>query len=159
MTPRLRMLAATLLTLAVAAPLWAAGEAAKADMDAVREAIRANKKALISGNVTLTDDEAKRFWPVYDRYQKEMAAVNDRLGKVITDYAGSLENLSNETAVKLAKDYQAAEEERLKVRRAYLEALEKALPGRKAVRVYQIENQIDAVVRYDLATQSPIVKE
>ena len=79
--------------------------------------------------------------------------------KVLTDYAASFEDLSNETALKLAKDYQAAEEERLKVRRAYLGALEKVLPGRKAVRVYQIENKIDAVVRYDLATEIPVVKQ
>jgi len=157
--PRVRIFTATLLTLALAAPLWGAGEAAKADMDAVRDAIRANKKALVSANVTLTDEEAARFWPVYDRYQKELAAVNDRFVKVLTDYADSIESLSNEKAVKLAKDYLAAEEDRLKVRRAYLEALEKALPGRKAVRVYQIENKIDAVVRYDLATEIPVVKE
>ncbi len=157
--PRLRILTVTLLTLALAVPLWGAGEATKADMEIVRDAIRANKKALVSANVTLTDQEAARFWPVYDRYQKELAAVNDRFAKVLTDYAASFEDLSNERALKLAKDYLAAEEERLKVRRAYLEALEKALPGRKAVRVYQIENKIDAVVRYDLATEIPVVKE
>jgi hypothetical protein len=157
--PRLRILTATLLTLALAAPLWGAGEATKADMEIVRDAIRANKKALVSANVTLTDDEAARFWPVYDRYQKELAAVNDRFAKVLTDYAASFEDLSNEKAVALAKDYLATEEDRLKVRRAYLAALEKALPGRKAVRVYQIENKIDAVVRYDLATEIPVVKQ
>src|SRR3982750_811517 len=133
--PRPRILTATLLMLALAAPLWGAGAATKADMEIVRDAIRANKKALVSANVTLTDEEAARFWPVYDRYQKELAAVNDRFAKVLTDYAASFEDLSNETALKLAKDYQAAEEERLKVRRAYLGALEKVLPGRKAVRV------------------------
>ncbi|HEY2292768.1 MAG TPA: hypothetical protein VGM86_18860 [Thermoanaerobaculia bacterium] len=157
--PRPGLLTATLLTLAIAAPLWGAGEATKADMEIVRDAIRANKKALVSANVTLTDEEAARFWPVYDRYQKQLAAVNDRFAKVLTDYAASFEDLSNEQALKLAKDYQTVEEDRLKVRRAYLAALEKVLPGRKAVRVYQIENKIDAVVRYDLATEIPVVKE
>ena len=159
MMPRLRIFTATLLTLACVAPLWGAGESTKADMEIVRDAIRANKKALVSANVTLTDEEAARFWPVYDRFQKDLAAVNDRFAKVLTDYAASFEDLSNDNALKLAKDYQAAEEERLKVRRAYLTALEKVLPGRKAVRVYQIENKIDAVVRYDLATEIPVVKE
>jgi len=157
--PRLRILTATLLTLALAAPLWGAGEATKADMEIVRDAIRANKKALVSANVTLTGEEAARFWPVYDRYQKELAAVNDRFAKVLTDYAASFEDLSNDKAMALAEDYLAAEAGRLKVRRAYFDALAKVLPGRKAVRVYQIENKIDAVVRYDLATEIPVVKE
>ncbi len=32
-------------------------------------------------------------------------------------------------------------------------------PGKKAARFYQIENKMDAVVRYDLAAQIPVVEE
>ena len=35
----------------------------------------------------------------------------------------------------------------------------KALPGRKVARLYQIENKMDAVMRYDLAGQIPVVEE
>jgi len=33
------------------------------------------------------------------------------------------------------------------------------LPGKKVVRFYQIENKMDAVLRYDLAAQIPVVGE
>ncbi len=35
----------------------------------------------------------------------------------------------------------------------------KALPGRKVARFYQIENKMDAVIRYNLAATIPVVEE
>ena len=54
-------------------------------------AIRANRKALVAVNLKLTDDEAAKFWPVYDRYQKDLNAIGDRLLGVIQDYGARLE--------------------------------------------------------------------
>ena len=51
------------------------------------------------------------------------------------------------------------EDDRIKVRREYLPQFAKLLPGRKAARFYQIENKIDAFVRYDLAAEIPVVEE
>lgn len=154
-----RTLLAAALTLALAAPLYGAGESAKADMDILRDSIRANKKALVAANMTLTDEEAALFWPLYDRYQKDLAAVNDRLVKVVEDYAASYPEVSNEKAMKLTEDYLSAESDRAQLRRKYLEELSKALPGRKVMLFYQIENKIDAIVRYDLATEIPVVEK
>jgi hypothetical protein len=33
------------------------------------------------------------------------------------------------------------------------------LPGRKVMRFYQIENKIDAVLRYELAASIPVVEQ
>src|SRR5262245_48639761 len=92
-----------LLLLAVSATPGRAGEAAKADLDILRDTIRANKKALVAVNLTLSDAEAAQFWPVYDRYQQELAGVNDRLVKVIEDYTTNFRNLSNEKALQLVE--------------------------------------------------------
>jgi hypothetical protein len=35
----------------------------------------------------------------------------------------------------------------------------KVLPGTKVARFYQIENKLDAVVRYEMAGQIPLVKQ
>jgi hypothetical protein len=43
----------------------------EANLDILLDTIRANKKALVAANLTLTDEEAARFWPLYDRYQTE----------------------------------------------------------------------------------------
>jgi len=149
----------TMLMLTLAPTPGGGGEAAKANLDILRDTIRTNRKALVAANLTLSDEEAGRFWPLYDRYQGELGAVQDRTVKVIQDYTASFRGLSNEKAMQLADEWLSAEGDRVKVRRTYLQEFAKVLPGRKVVRLYQIENKMDAVLRYDLAAEIPVVDE
>ena len=57
------------------------------NMQAAREKLQADKRLFVTEHMKLTDSESKVFWPVYDSYQKEMGTVNDRLAKLIQDYA------------------------------------------------------------------------
>ena len=157
------LLAATLASCLSTGAVHAAepGRPAKSEVnrDLLRDTIRANRKALVAANLTLSNDEAGRFWPLYDKYQTELTAVQDRAVKVIEDYTASFKSISDEKAMKLADDWLSAEVDRVKVRRAYLEQFAKVVPGRKVVRFYQIENKMDAVLRYDLAGEIPVVEE
>lgn len=159
---RLVLVAAGILGLSAAA-LYAAqsptSQSAEADQDLLVDAIRSNRQALVAANLRLSDEEAGKFWPIYDRYQKEMNAIGDRLVGVIQDYTANFSDLSNDKAMKLVDEYLAVEGDRVKVRRAYVDEFAKALPGRKVARFYQIENKMDAVIRYDLAATIPVVEE
>jgi hypothetical protein len=157
--PRSRIVLMAVLALGLLAAPGRAGEADKADLDILLDTIRANRKALVASNLTLTDEEAGKFWPLYDRYQGELNAVQDRGVKIIEDYSASFKNLSDEKAMKLATDWLAAEADRVKIRQGYLDQFAKVLPGRKVVRFYQIENKMDAVLRYDLASHIPVVEQ
>jgi len=157
--PRSRMVLMALLALGLSASPVRAGEADKANLGILLDTIRVNRKALVAANLTLSDEEAGKFWPLYDRYQGELNAVKDRGVKIIEDYSASFKNLSDEKAMKLAGDWLAAEADRVKIRQTYLDQFAKVLPGRKVVRFYQIENKMDAVMRYDLAGQIPVVEE
>jgi hypothetical protein len=147
-----------IMTLFVAAPVFA-GPAADANLEILRDTIRANKKALVAANLTLSDTEAAAFWPLYDRYEGELKDVNDRLVKIIEEYTKDYRSLSDQRAQKLSEDYLTVEEDRAKVRRAYFADFIKVLPGKKAARFYQIENKMNAVVRYDLAATIPVLEE
>jgi hypothetical protein len=123
------------------------------------DTIRANKKAFVAVNLELSPDEAKNFWPLYDQYQKEISANGDRVLAIVEDYTSNFHDLSNEKAAQLMDGYLAAEAERVQVRRTYLPQFAKILPGRTVARFYQLENKMDAVVRYDLAGTIPVVDE
>jgi len=159
---RLVLAAAVILGLS-AAVLYAeqppTDQGAGANLDVLVDAIRSNRQALVAVNLKLTDEEAGKFWPIYDRYQKEINAIGDRLVGVIQDYTTNFRDLSDNKAMKLVDDYLAVEADRVKVKRAYVDEFAKALPGRKVARFYQIENKMDAVIRYDLAATIPVVDE
>lgn len=137
----------------------AAGAPAEANRDLLVNTLRVNRRALVSVNLNLSSDQAAQFWPLYDRYQAELNGVTDRVVALVNDYIAHYRDLSDEKALQLMTDYLALETERLKVRQTYLPEFAKILPGRTVARFYQIENKIDAVMRYDLAATIPVVEE
>jgi hypothetical protein len=158
-----RLFVATIILGLSAAAVHAApparGQAATAEINVLLDAIRSNRKAMVAVNLKLTDEEAGKFWPLYDRYQKEINGIGDRLAGVIQNYTAKFSDLSNDEARKLLDDYLAVEADRVKVKRAYVDEFATALPGRKLARFYQIENKLDAVIRYNLAAAIPVVEE
>ena len=158
-----RLLAASLVCLLSAAAVQAADggatETPQAEPGILLDAIRANRKALVAVNLELSPEEAEKFWPLYERYQQEVGAIADRVVAIVEEYTAAFRDLSNEKALELMERYLAAEAERLQVRRTYLGEFTKVLPGRTVARFYQIENKMDAILRYDLAATIPVVEE
>ena len=128
------------------------------DMQIVLEKIRADKKLFVSENMQLTEAEAKRFWPIYEKYQDELFLLRSRTAKLILDYRDNYAKMTNETAKKLMDELMAIESMGVKLRQTYLPNFRKALPEVKVVRYYQIENKIQAVLYFDLARKIPLMK-
>ena len=152
------LLAVPLLVLVAAPPIYA-GESDEATLEILLGTLRSNRKALVAVNLALTDDEARSFWPVYDRYEEDLAAIQDRLLAVIREYAANLTSMSDEEAEQLVGEYLQGETDHAALRKAYLKPISEALPGVKMMRFYQIENKIMAILRYDLAATIPVVPE
>lgn len=150
------ILAVSLLLAAVAAPVRAADEP-EASLETLVETLRSNRKALVAANLELDATEAAAFWPVYEKYQAELATVQDRLAQVIQDYTTNFATMTDAKALELVDAYLAAEVERAKIRQSYRDPIAKALPGRKVMRFYQIENKADAVLRFELAKTIPVI--
>ncbi len=136
-----------------------AADAPQAQPGVLLDTIRANRRALVAVNLELSPQEAEEFWPLYDRYQKEINAIGDRVVAIVEDYTASFRDLPDDKARKLMENYLDAEADRLEVRRDYLGKFAKILPGRTVARFYQIENKMDAILRYDLAATIPVVDE
>jgi len=156
------LIAAAAALLLFTAPAARAEESAqKKSMEIVREALRADKKALVASNLQLTDAEAKAFWPLYDKYQKELITANNKLYQVIEEYAAAYNKnkLDDAKALDLVHRYFAADEARSKVRSSHVDPFSKVLPGLKVARFYQVENKLDAVVRYEMAEHIPLMKQ
>lgn len=129
-------------------------------MEALKAKVKADKKLVVSANLNLTDAEAKAFWPVYDSYQKDLAGINQRVGKLIMSYADAYNNntLDDAKAKALLEEAVEIEGAQAALNKSYLPKVEKVLPMKKAAVYYQIESKIRALVRYDLASQIPLAK-
>ena len=52
----------------------------------------------------------------------------------------------------------ALQEDRLNLLKSYIPKFSKVLPTKKVVRLYQVENKLDAILGYELARGIPLVK-
>jgi len=148
------------LAITLALPAFAADTSGTSSMDILRQKTTADKKFLVVSNMNLTDAEAKEFWPIYKAYQKDLYQINERLDKVIKDYAEAYNKgaLSDDTAKKLLNEAIAIELAEVKLKQSYIPKLDKILPATKVARYIQIETKIRAVIHYILAERIPLVK-
>ena len=128
------------------------------NMQILREKIKADKKLLVAANMELTESEAKAFWPVYEKYQNELFLLRTRTLKLINDYADAYEKMSNDKAKALLDELMNIDSLGLKLRQTYLPKFRQVLPEVKVVRYYQIENKINAALKYELAANIPLMK-
>ena len=130
------------------------------NMQILREKVKADKKLLVAANMELTESEAKGFWPVYEEYQKDLVAINQRIGKLIESYAADYRTntLTDEKAKKLIDELVAIEQAEAGLKTSYVPKLSKVLPLKKVARYMQIENKVRAGVRYELAESIPLVR-
>lgn len=143
----------------VAASVFAE-EASTSNMEILRDKIKADKKLVVAANLGLTEAEAKKFWPVYDAYQKDLQAINERLAKLIGSYAEDYnkDTLDDAKAKKLIDEALAIEENEVKLKKSFVPKLSEAIPMKKVARYIQIENKIRAIGKYELAAGVPLVE-
>ena len=162
-----KCVAALLFAVAVIAAQSAQAEGNVADvtdMAALRTAVRADKKALVAATIKLTDAEAKKFWPVYEAYQRDLDMADRRRTVALEGLIGLDKPISNLYAKNLTNELIAADEIEIKSRRTLHNRLIKPLPGRlimpaaKGARYLQLEAKIRAYQAYDIASTIPLVK-
>jgi hypothetical protein len=156
---------AVLMGLAVVAllihmPQEVSSQQARDGIEVTRAAIKAERRAIVSLNLELTDAESRAFWPVYDEYWVQKKKVGDRLVVLIEDFAKhyKYESLSDEKAEEMIKEFLSVMQDENKLRRKHLKRFMKVLPAKKVLRYYQIENKLDAMIDLELAATIPLAK-
>jgi hypothetical protein len=149
-----------LWTTAAAAQGKPAADKPADSMQALRQQLLVDKKAVVTANLSLTQAEAKAFWPLYEEYQKGLARVNDGLATLIVAYAReyNADTLTDEKARKLLDSYFGVEDAEVKLRRSFVPRFAKVLPGRKLARYMQMENKMRILVKYEIASEVPLAQ-
>jgi Spy/CpxP family protein refolding chaperone len=156
-----KLLAASVLAFAVlAAPFAIAQDKASdvTDMQALRAAVKSDKHALVASTLDLTNAEAKRFWPIYDTYQRNLDASSRRRVVALEALLFPDKGVTNLAAKNLITELMAVDEAEVKARHALRIRLMRALPPIKTARYLQLEDKIQAMQDYDIASTVPLIR-
>jgi len=125
----------------------------------LRQDLRSQKKQLIAANLTLTDAESTKFWPVYDQFSTEMTALGDQKYALIKEYAQNFGSLTDAQAQSLLNRSLALDEAAAQLRIKYVPIVNKVLPGTKTATFFQMERRISALIDLQVSSQIPLVQD
>jgi hypothetical protein len=126
------------------------------DLELLRKDLRSQKKQIIAANMDLTDTEAEKFWPVYDRYAADLAKIYDTKIALVEEYLDNYNTMSGDEAEVYLRRRAAVEENVMQLRLKYVPEFRRVLSGRQAALFFQIEWRLDLLINLQLA-QAPLI--
>ena len=127
------------------------------DIEMLRSDLRSQRKQIVAQNMTLTTDEATKFWPIFDQYRQEAIKPNDTRWTLIKDYAANYGTMSEAQAQDYMKRSTEIDQQLLTLRMKYVPIFEKVISAQKTALWYQIDRRLDLLINLQLASMIPVV--
>src|SRR3954471_19386211 len=135
----------------VSAGAWAAAQraqpvnAAPTSIDDVLKAVRSDLQGeradIIAKNLTLTSEQAAKFWPLYEGYQKEQNVIMDEQLRGIQRFIEGFDTLDDAAALGLINAHFDRDARMTALRKKWLGQFQTALNTKLVVRVMQIDRR------------------
>ncbi len=126
-------------------------------LEMLRSDVSATKIRTINEVMKLTGPEAEKFWPVYRKYEKELAVVGDRKLALIREFAplhfGG--RLDDKQAADLATRWLKNTQERLDLWKKYHKQISRAVSPIRAAQFLQVEHQMALFIDLNIAAEMP----
>ena len=119
--------------------------------------IQADRKGVVERSMELTPKEAKRFWPIYESFQRELERPHREYTRAVIDYVAIENSLTNANARRLTEQVLNASVDDARLRQRYFKKFLGALPAKKAARYMQLENKMQTALQYETAAALPLV--
>ena len=121
------------------------------DIKLFRKNLQSERKQIVAANMNLTDAEAEKFWPVYDRYAADLAKINDQKAALINEYWQTFDTMNSEQAESYVRKRGAVEESIMQLRLKYIPIFGKVLSGRQTALFFQIDWRLGLMIDLQLA--------
>ena len=135
--------------------------ASPAQIDEALKAMRADMQSsradIMAKSLTLTADQAAKFWPVFNEFQKEQNVIMDAQLKGIQKYSESHETLDAAGALALVNALLERDAKMTALRVHWLAEFQKVVPGNIAARAIQIDRRLSNLAQIQISSQIPLV--
>jgi hypothetical protein len=131
------------------------------DIALLRQDLRARKMQVIGQNMSLSETEGEKFWPIYNHYVKDLQVVNDQKYTLLKQYAEMWATMSDQDALIYVRNWLEADGQAQALRLKYVPVVSQVLPGRKAATFFQLDRRLNMIIDLQLFSQNPLahVKE
>jgi hypothetical protein len=131
------------------------------DIALLRQDLRAMKMQVIGQNMSLSDTEGQKFWPIYNHYVKDLQEVNNQKYALLKQYAEMWATMTDEDALIYVRHWLEVDGQAQALRLKYVPVVSQVLPGKKAATFFQLDRRLNMIIDLQLFSQIPLahVKE
>lgn len=131
------------------------------DIILLRQDLRAKKMQVIGQNMSLSDAEAEKFWPIYNHYVKDLQGVNNQKYGLLKQYAQTWATMTDQDAMIYVRSWLETDGQAQALRLKYVPVVSQVLPGKKAATFFQLDRRLNMIIDLQLFSQIPLagVKE
>lgn len=105
------------------------------------EKYRTEKIAFLTDNLELTPEEAQKFWPIYNKLDKERWGAQKLRRDMEQELRDTDENLSEQNTKELTRKFAGSMKKEGDLLVSYNEKFLEILPAKKVLRIYKAENE------------------
>jgi hypothetical protein len=134
------------------------GKLPESEIALLRADIQTKKTDILQQNLTLSDGQAKTFWPLQRSYENDLSKLGDQRLEVIREYAKNWDNLTDETAKDLGKRLLEYQKRRVDLRGRYFDRMSKEISPTIAAKFFQVETQLEDIIDLEIASSVPLIK-
>ena len=133
------------------------GEKVEDVIQAMRLDLQSSRADIMAKNMTLTAEQAAKFWPVFNAYQKEQDGIIEGQLRDIKKYVESYDTLSDAGALALMQAHFTRDSKMNALRQKWLGEFQKVLPTKLAVRAMQIDRRLSLAAQTEVTSRIPLV--
>src|SRR6185436_13675530 len=89
------------------------------EIELIRSAYKLEKKSIVSQFMQLSNADAEKFWPIYEKYEAERSAIGDRRVKLITDYVNERHKAGVKNSDEMVKESADIQRKEVDLREKY----------------------------------------
>ena len=126
------------------------------DITLLRKDLRAMKMQVIGQNMSLSEEEGQKFWPIYNHYVKDLQEVNNQKYALLKQYAEMWATMSDQDAMIYVRHWLEVDTQVQELRLKYVPTVSQVLPGRKAATFFQLDRRLNMIIDLQLFGQIPL---
>ena len=127
------------------------------DIKLLRKDVRTEKSKIMGAAMGLDADQAKKFWPIYKDYDKQLAKLNDvRLGNII-EYAKTYDSMTENKADEIVNGAIAYRKKRIDLLANTYDKVRGALGAPLGARFLQVEDTLLGLIDLQIQSNLPLM--
>lgn len=125
------------------------------ELEIIKSKYNVEKKELVAEFMKFSEEEATRFWPIYEEYEAERTKLGNKRVELLKKYASQYQTITDDQVDDLISDVFDLQEDIISLREKYYGKVKEKLNARRAAGFVQIEEFLENVIRLAIQANIP----